>query len=469
MKKDIVQINKNSNIAISTLWSKKEEILKNLKEKIKEKIGIIGTTYTSYGINLILETLAKNPKIDTLILFGADLSSSGENLIKIFKNKDLKACKIIFPSEKVEKIVNSVKIIDLRKEFINRDFSILEKVIEKNYNENCENVRELIEINLEEESELNSWLFPLSGHYIYETGVFRAWIKILDLIMRFGSIKFSEHEEPQKEYLNVMVTLGLYGNDYKIEEEFFKYIPKKDFENHINQVLNPEKPETVEYTYGERIFKHRFGKNQLEYLIEKLSKSPYSRRALVVSWDHEIDQKSKNPPCIIAIQGTITENYYSHIVFLRSNDMYAAWPVNFIAQIELAKKIVNEINKRTNANFSIGSITSISFSAHIYEHDWNNAKRVINENREKLKFFVQDPKGNFLISKEGEKIKLEHRTPDNSTITLKLESENFWEIYQALKGGTFFSTFDHALYLGKELRNAFNKLKEGKEYIQDEA
>ncbi|MEM0333633.1 MAG: dihydropteroate synthase-like protein, partial [Candidatus Aenigmatarchaeota archaeon] len=61
------------------------------------------------------------------------------------------------------------------------------------------------------------------------------------------------------------------------------------------------------------------------------------------------------------------------------------------------------------------------------------------------------------------------RTPDNSTITLKLESENFRDIYQALKGGTFFSTFDHALYLGKELRNAFNKLKEGKEYVQDEA
>ncbi|MEM5831171.1 MAG: hypothetical protein QXO40_03135, partial [Candidatus Aenigmatarchaeota archaeon] len=135
MRKDIIQINKNSNIAISTLWSKKEDIIKNLNDNIKQKIGIIGTTYTSYGINLILETLAKNPKVDTLILFGADLSSSGENLVKVFGKKDLNSIKILFPLEKIEKIVKTVKLIDLRKEFVNKNFNILEKTIEENYNE----------------------------------------------------------------------------------------------------------------------------------------------------------------------------------------------------------------------------------------------------------------------------------------------------------------------------------------------
>lgn len=469
MRKDILVINKESNVAISTLWSKKEDIIKKLDEKTLEKIGIIGTTYTSYGVNLILETLSTSPKIDTLILFGADLTTSGDFLVEVFEKKKIESQKIVFPLDKVKKIVESVKLIDLREEYKKSDFSALEKCVEKNYKRGAKDVREVIPLVLEEKTELTSWPFPLSGHYIYETSVFRAWLKILDLIMRFGSIKFSEHEEPQKEYLNVMVTLGLYGKDYKIEEEFFKYISEKDFQNHMKQVLSPEKPDCVEYTYGERIFKHKFGKNQLEYLVEKLVESPYSRRALIVSWDHEVDQKSKNPPCIIAIQGIITENYYSHIVFLRSNDMYLAWPVNFVAQIELARKIVEEINKRTKTNFLIGTITSVSVSAHIYKHDWENARKVLAENFEKMKVFVQDPKGNFFISKEGNNIKLEHRTPENSTITLKLESKNFWDIYQFLKGGSFFSTYDHALYLGKELKEAFHRLTKGEDYIQDEA
>jgi thymidylate synthase len=51
----------------------------------------------------------------------------------------------------------------------------------------------------------------------------------------------------------------------------------------------PEKPEGVEYTYGERLFSHHYGKNQIEYIINKLSKIPYSRRAIGITWNHVID------------------------------------------------------------------------------------------------------------------------------------------------------------------------------------
>jgi hypothetical protein len=60
-------------------------------------------------------------------------------------------------------------------------------------------------LKVEEEAELQSWFISLSGYYIYETSVFRAWIKILDKIMRFGSLKQAEYEEPSKEFLNIML------------------------------------------------------------------------------------------------------------------------------------------------------------------------------------------------------------------------------------------------------------------------
>ncbi|OYT28371.1 MAG: hypothetical protein B6U95_04125 [Thermofilum sp. ex4484_82] len=85
--KDIVFINKKSNIAIATLWTKKESIIQKLKNK--NKVNVAGTLYSTYGINYLLHTLASNPQIDTIILFGADLSGVGDVLKSLFKNKAL--------------------------------------------------------------------------------------------------------------------------------------------------------------------------------------------------------------------------------------------------------------------------------------------------------------------------------------------------------------------------------------------
>jgi thymidylate synthase len=467
MKKDILIINPKSNVAISTLWSKKEFLLEKIPENLKKKVGIIGTTYTSHGINYIFETLAENPQIDTLILYGHDLSTSGETLFRVFGEKNTNLPVIILDKDKVEEIVRSVKLVDLRKEAKEMEIERLFEEVEKNYKEEKPK-RKKIDLKVEEKSNIESYPFPLSGHYIYDNkSVFRAWVKILDLIMRFGSLKFSEYEIPQKEFFNVVVTLGLYGNDYKLEKEFFEFIEKENFDRHINEVLNPKKPEGVEYTYGERFFAHRFGKNQINYLIEKLSKSPYSRRALVVSWDHEKDQNIGNPPCIIGVQGIITDNFYNHTVIIRSNDMFKAWPLNFVAQIELAKFIVSEINKRANTDYKIGSITSISISAHIYQTDFERAKEVMEKYSGKMREFVEDPKGNFLIYLENGKVVLEHRTPDNSFILWKNSFETFEQAYRFLKSGNMFSFASHAFYLSKELKNAFDKLKKGEEYEQD--
>mgnify|MGYP001772913104 FL=1 len=468
--KDILIINEKSNIGISTLWSKKEGILNLLSEKTREKVGIIGTTYTSFGINYMIETLAQNPQINILILYGADLSTSGNALVEIFRNKDketLEKYNIIFPYENIKEILNTVKVIDLRESFKKKDLDSLIRTIEENYKPGI--YRKLIDIKVEEKSDLKSWPIPLSGHYIYETSVFRAWIKILDLITKFGYLKFTEYEEPSKEYLNIVVTIGLYGKKYEIEKEFFEFINKEEFEKHIGEVMSPKKPDNVEYTYGERLFNHPYGGNQIEYIIEKLSKVPYSRRAVAITWDFIKDKNNSNPPCILYVHGIISGNYYNHTVLIRSNDMVKGWPVNIIGQIKLAEYIVNEINKRTGADFSIGTVSTISVSAHIYQHDFKLVDEILSKYHYKLREFIEDPKGNFLIYHENGKVVVEHRTPDHSIITFKESSDNFHEIYNKLKGGIYFSLADHALYLGKELKKAFDKLKRGEKYIQDEA
>jgi len=170
MMKDVEIINKDSNISISTLWTKKEVILKSLSDEVKKKIGIIGTTYTSYGVNYILETLSKFPKIDTLIVFGADLSTSGETLEEIFKHKRIPKI-ITLDHSKVKKIIETVNLIDLREEFKKGNFKALENAIKEKFNINAKEVREVIDLAIEEKAELQSWPIPLSCHYIYETSI----------------------------------------------------------------------------------------------------------------------------------------------------------------------------------------------------------------------------------------------------------------------------------------------------------
>jgi thymidylate synthase len=468
MKKDILVINPESNVAVSTLWSKKELVLQAIGENLKDRISIIGTTYTSYGINYIFDTLAQYPRIDTLILYGLDLSTSGETLLNVFGRKQIDDPIIILNKTEIDDIVKSVKLIDLRSDAIKGDVNKLIEEITKNYQEKQKLKRKKLNLKLEEKSTIKSYPLPLSGHYIYDNkSVFRTWVKILDLIMRFGNLKFSEYGIVQKEYLNLVVTLGLYGEKYELEEEFFEFIEKGNFEKHVKQIFNPQKPKAVDYTYGERFFNHRSGKNQIDYIIKKLSQAPYSRRALAVSWDHSKDQNIESPPCIIGVQGIITENFYNHTVVIRSNDMFKAWPVNFVAQIELAEYILNEINTKARTDFKLGNITSISVSAHIYQTDFERASKILEKYAYKIREFIDDPKGNFLIYIENQKVILEQRTPDNSLILFKNEFEDFKQAYNFLKNNNMFSFASHAAYLSKEIKNAFEKLKKREEYGQD--
>ncbi|MGC9133067.1 MAG: hypothetical protein ACP5GJ_01520 [Nanopusillaceae archaeon] len=110
-------------------------------------------------------------------------------MIYLQKNEGiLREYKIRFPYEKIKEILNIIKIIDLRDKFKSEGINYLINTIEENYNPG-KIYRNSIDLKVEEEAELQSWFISLSGYYIYETSVFRAWIKILDKIMRIWIFK----------------------------------------------------------------------------------------------------------------------------------------------------------------------------------------------------------------------------------------------------------------------------------------
>ena len=437
MKKDILLLENQGRIALCTLWTKKEDVLKRIPEEIKKKIRIAGTLYTSYGINFLLETLDAVTEVNVLILFGNDLSTSGKDLVRLFKGEV--SFNLVLDKKKVDKLVKKIRFLDLR----NKSFDELVEAIKRIPNKTSRRRR----LNLRVcEKTIDSFPEVVCAVPIYEESLFKAWVKVLNQIVLYGFKKFSEYGEEQLELLNVVVTLRI-KNSFFLEKEFLKYFDYDDFKKHEEETLRGIRKRGVEYTYGSRALNHRIAGNQIQEMVDKLSKKPYSRRAIAILWDHEKDKKSPFPPCLIVIQGIISNDKYYHTVFIRSNDMDKGWPINAYAQVRLAEYIVNEINKKSKTDYRVGGITTISCSAHLYKHSWERIKKILKENKSALESFVPDERGNVFISASKDGIELQHRTQDNQL--LRRFSGSVEEVYSAAKSLCLIP--EHMLYLGRIL------------------
>ena len=112
------------------------------------------------------------------------------------------------------------------------------------------------------------------------------------------------------------------------------------------------------YTYHDRIAK------QLPFVIEELKRNPYSRRAVIVVRDWEVDSKNTDPACLQHIQYFVRDNKLHCKLLFRSNDACKATFMNAFALIMLQKKIADELG------YEMGTYTHRANSFHCYAADY---------------------------------------------------------------------------------------------------
>ena len=139
------------------------------------------------------------------------------------------------------------------------------------------------------------------------------------------------------------------------------------------------------YTYHERIFAYcpvedirnaasarPFASvDQVQYMIETLSRSAYTRRAQAITWMPTADIDTNDPPCLQRIwcrlvadeSGEFTLNMNTH---WRSRDLYKAWYMNVYALTDLQRMIAEKISANIGKTVKIGRYVDISDSLHIY-------------------------------------------------------------------------------------------------------
>ena len=126
--------------------------------------------------------------------------------------------------------------------------------------------------------------------------------------------------------------------------------------------------------------------DQLGYIIEKLSRSPHSRRAQAVTWMPTADPATDDPPCLQRIwcrllpaggagtgAGGVEERGESGVEYVlnmnahwRSRDAYKAAFMNIYALTELQRWIAEELSRRMGCGVAVGRYADISDSYHIY-------------------------------------------------------------------------------------------------------
>jgi len=148
--------------------------------------------------------------------------------------------------------------------------------------------------------------------------------------------------------------------------------------------INPREGKWT-YTYHQRLFAYRPVEDlrnpeggpqfrptdQVQWMVEKLSRTPWSRRAQAITWIPGADPATDDPPCLQRLWARLLPedgggyrlNLNAH---WRSRDLYKAWFMNVFAITDLQRLMATRIAEGLGAPVSCGRYVDVCDSLHIY-------------------------------------------------------------------------------------------------------
>ena len=458
-----------ANVAICSLWTLKEIVA---KEVSRDKFAIAGQLYYNEGVNYLIRSVLSNPNIRYILLCGVDISKSGEVLLKLMEsgvdaNHQVAGANFSvekqIPHDAIEAFRKNVTVVDMRNVVDSK------KILEK--------INSLPKLPAFGEPRL----FPVAppakvdvlpsektGLLIRKKTISDAWGEALKYVMQFGEIKKTQHSSNMREIIDLLIVI----EEEDPEKPYIApwlWFDEAEIKNYLPQVMTSNVPEGTAYTYGSRLRNHPVGGDQIKFIIEDLKKTDYSRRAVAVAWQHEKDMRADNPPCWVLLQALVQSERLFLTAFIRSNDMFAAWPLNAFGLRHIQKEIADQLGLK------LGPLTTVSGSAHVYEHDWIKTKDIIDNWYKPNQKMVFDPRGNFIIKldRKEKKIIVDHYTPQQQKIQsfefpLDAKGKTYMAINNKLHQEGLVSSLPHAADIGAELVKAELALRYGLKYSQDD-
>ena len=234
----------------------------------------------------------------------------------------------------------------------------------------------------------------------WEKAVLAVWDEGLEV-----KTQYDKPDDPPSRDATVMVAVSDPFNEPRIHKNF----PggPEELESYRQEVVGGIHDHWIDpaagkwtYTYHERLFAYSpvedirkadspkpFRQvNQIQYIIDCLSKAGHSRRAQAITWMPTADPETDDPPCLQRIwcrlvaneAGELSLNMNTH---WRSRDLYKAWFMNVYALTDLQRIIAERISEAKGAPVRVGRYVDISDSLHIYGSYSKEVKREVEKMR----------------------------------------------------------------------------------------
>lgn len=235
----------------------------------------------------------------------------------------------------------------------------------------------------------------------WEKAVLAVWDNGLEI-----RTQYDKSDDPPSKDATVMVTVA----DPFREPRIHKNFPggPEELESYRQEVVNGIHDHWVDpaagkwtYTYHERLFAYSpvedirnvdspkpFAKaDQIQYIIDCLSRVGHSRRAQAITWMPTADPVTDDPPCLQRLWCRLVANEAGEPALnmnthWRSRDLYKAWFMNVYALTDLQRKIADGISEKIGESVSVGRYVDISDSLHIYGSYFSDAAAEVEKMRQ---------------------------------------------------------------------------------------
>ncbi|MCK4436898.1 hypothetical protein KAU86_03010 [bacterium] len=220
---------------------------------------------------------------------------------------------------------------------------------------------------------------------VWEKAVLATWEKGLAIRTEYDR----EGDPPSRDCTMIMVI-----QEPMAEPRIHRAFPGglEDLEVYRQEVINGVhdhwiKPDEGKwtYTYHQRLFKYEMeGKkiDQINYIIDKLAKIPYSRRAQAITWNVQSDPPASDPPCLQRLffrisrraDGKAILNMNSH---WRSRDGYKAAFMNLFVFTDMQRILAEKLGEKLREEVLVGRHVDITDSFHIYGSYYQEFKKFL--------------------------------------------------------------------------------------------
>ena len=210
---------------------------------------------------------------------------------------------------------------------------------------------------------------------------FNCWIKALEYILKQGEDFIDDDKRRCREVRNILLVVKEPGLKPSLPVDTLRSFQKwyyPDHEEIRKAIFDSKISPGYSFSLGPRLFDFRKKINQIDdFIIPLLKIKKTSRRATAIIWDPVEDSliHKKDIPSLMTLSFMIRQNKLFMTAYVRSNDLFFGYPSNLYQCFRIMKYVLDKIS------VEFGDLAIFSFSAHIFDDEFEDIKKLIAKNQ----------------------------------------------------------------------------------------